>query len=128
MTFAVALWTCQPFTTSTIVMFLRFTVGSSLMRNALIRIVVIVYVIQSSMLISKILHTIRYGSNSKVYRRKISTSDLFRFESESLHPLSSWIALTDRVCLCGVGVEADVARCQNLLDPLALRNCRFSMR
>ena len=84
-----------------------------------IRIVVIVHVIQSSMLAAKIFHTVRYGSH-KTLRRSNSTPAPFIFKSESLLPLSTWITLTAKVGLDGVVVEADVDRCRNLLDTIAL--------
>ena len=55
----------------------------------------------------------------QTFRQFILAHDLFRPESEPLLPLSTWIALTDRVGLDGVKVEADVPRCRISLDPIA---------
>ena len=72
---------------------------------------------------------IRFGTVvMQTLRRSSSAPDSHRSESESLLPLSTWIALTACVGLDGVGVNADVGRCRNLLDPIALWNCLLSMR
>ena len=99
-------------------MFVRSTLGTSLMRHAVIRIIVIADVIQCSMLAPKFFT--RSGTIvMQALRLPITVPGLFRSESKSLLPLSTWIALSSRVDLDGVEVEAYVDSCRNLLDPIA---------
>ena len=119
MSFAATLLTCQPFPTSTIVMLLQSTMGTSLMRYAAILITVMLGAIQSSILVAKKLNTFRCGplSSWSVSIRAWIAATTFHMD-RSYYPSRS----------DGVGVEADVGRCQNFPYPIALWYCRLSMR